>query len=503
MSEGSKLSEEDHSGEPQIEEIKSKTKKGLVSLFSRSVMIYFLRGASIFLLARFLAPSDYGVFGILNSWIWGINLILPDLSMFTALIQQKEIPSKEQMRNLYGFSLYRGIVIVILVFIFGHFVIEYHQLEARNNLMFLVLAVAIFFDCLKTPFRMMIERKLDFQKVVVIEISETIVMYAVQIFSAWKGLGAWSFILAIFSRSIFGLLFYFYYEHRVYLPTVSISEIKKLFSYESMVQLKKVIIGLKGMIVPIVLGRILSSNDLGIVMWTIGISSIPVVLIHNYDRVLFPALSRLQSNLIEFKKVASKGIEMNIAVMGLLFGIIASTSIPGINLFFPSKWADAKIILPICSMAIFLSQIRYLGGSVLNARGKPKMLLKIEVLAIILEVIIAFPASLYFQSKGYFYALICLEFVVCISMYIVNSDVLRKTTLYRFFTTIFSVVVCYSAISYFLINKFQNLIFELTLSTIAFCFGYITILLTVDKHFREELKFVGRDVKRKYILRNS
>lgn len=497
------MSTEDQVGEPQINEIKSKTKKGLVSLFSRSVSIYLLRGLSIFLLAKFLAPSDYGVFGILNSWIWGINLILPDLSMFTALIQQKEEPDLHQMRNLYGFSFYRGIFIVLLVWLFGHYVIEYHKLGPQQNQMFLILSFAIFFDCLRTPFRMMIERKLEFQKVVVVEVTETIMMYIVQIVAAWKGFGPWSFILAILSRSIFGLIIYFYFENKLYLPTISVIQIRKLFSYESMVQLKKVIVGLKGMIVPLILGRILSSNDLGIVMWTIGISSIPVVLIHNYDRVLFPALSRLQNNMSEFKNVASKGIEMNIAVMGILFGVIATVTDPAIDFFFPTKWADAKLILPICSLAIFLSQVRYLGSSVLNARGLPKALLKIEVFAIILEVLIAFPASIYFKSMGYFYALIVLELFVCTSMYFINRDVLRSSTAFRFVSSLLVGILSYFTIQYLInFNGKSNLV-ELIITTLTYCCLYSLLLFAIDTHFRNEIQFIWRNTKRKFLARNS
>lgn len=496
------MSQNNEDADINTDDIKSKTKKGLISLFSRSMLIYLLRGVSILLLSRFLAPEDYGVFGVLNSWIWGINLFLPDLSMFTALIQQKNQPNLSQMRNLYGVSLYRGIIIVLLVFVFGHFIIEYHKFDSEKNLMFMALSLFIFFDCLKTPLRMMIERNLDFQKVVIVEVCETIVMYIVQIIAAWRGMGAWSFVLAILSRSVFGLLLYFYFNRKIYLPVISVIEIKKLFHFELMVQLKTISIGIKGLIVPIILGRILSTNDLGIVIWTIGIASIPVILVHNYDRVLFPALSRLQSNLEEFRNVASKGIEMNIAVMGLLFGMIAISSTPAINFFFPAKWSDAKMILPISCFAIFLSQVRYLGGSLLNAKGKPRTLLKIEGLAILLEFSLAIPAVYFYQVKGYFFAIVFLELFVCTVMFIENSDCLKKSARTRFVSVLISCLFTYFMINQFLINKLNSNFLELVIANLIFLISYMSTLILIDQNFLQEMQYILRNTKRKYLLRN-
>ena len=218
----------------EVNDIKQKTAKGLLSLFSRSFLIYLLRAISILLLARFLDPKDYGVFGILNSWVWAVHLFLPDLSMFTALIQQKAEPTIKQLRNLFGVSLYRSLLIVILFVLFGQFILDYHSLPDSAFSMLVVLAMAIFFDGLKTPFRMGIERKLNFKAIVFIEVVETFFMYVAQIIAAYMGAGAWSFIIALLTRSIVGLLLYYYHERQVYLPIVYINEIKRLFNYEFM-----------------------------------------------------------------------------------------------------------------------------------------------------------------------------------------------------------------------------------------------------------------------------
>jgi O-antigen/teichoic acid export membrane protein len=472
----------------EVNDIKQKTAKGLLSLFSRSFLIYLLRAISILLLARFLDPKDYGVFGILNSWVWAVHLFLPDLSMFTALIQQKAEPTIKQLRNLFGVSLYRSLLIVILFVLFGQFILDYHSLPDSAFSMLVVLAMAIFFDGLKTPFRMGIERKLNFKAIVFIEVVETFFMYAAQIIAAYMGAGTWSFIIALLTRSIVGLLLYYYHERQVYLPIVYINEIKRLFNYEFMVQLKKILVGVKGLIVPLILGKLLSKNDLGIVVWTVGIASIPTILAHNYDRVLFPALSKLQENLSEFKNVASKGVEYSALGLGLLYCLIASNAEAGINIFFPDKWNDAIILLPFCCLAVFIGQVRFLGSSIMNASGRPKVLFYLEALAVIVEIGIAIPATIYGKGLGYIVALIGVEFLLCLIMLILNRKYFYKNTFYRLGTFAFAFVVTLTSCYYFINPFFNNLYASAIMSSLYVILIFMSVVLLLNKNLVHEIK---------------
>lgn len=471
----------------EVREIKSKTKHGLISLFSRSFFIYLLRATSILMLARFLEPEDYGVFGILNSWVWAIHLFLPDFSMFTALIQQKLEPSKLQMRNLYGVCLYRSSFIVIFFIAVGNLIIDYHKLDQSAYLMLVALSFAIFFDGIRTPFRMSNERKLNFKAIVFIEVSETILMYIAQISSAWMGAGTWSFVIALVTRSFSGFLLYYLYEKKLYLPIISLEAIKERFHFEIMVQLKKVLIGIKGLIVPIVLGRILSTNELGIVMWSIGIASIPIILAMNYDRVLFPALSKLQSNAKDFKIVASKGMEYSTLGLGFLFGLIACSANPAIQIFFPEKWEGAIGLLPLCCFAFFLAQIRYLGASIMNASGNPKKLLFVEGTAIILEFSLAIPATLSAQGLGYLYALIVVEIIMCIITFKVNQQYLRIETLRRILSVVVSSLGCYFTIN-FILNNIAGIMQQAVVVTFCFPILFVLLIVIIDPSVSKEIK---------------
>ena len=50
-------------------------------------------------------------------------------------------------------------------------------------------------------------------------------------------------------------------------------------------------------------------------------------------------------------------------------------------------------MIPLCSLALLLGQIRHLCGSIMNAAGQPKKLLITEVLAIVLEFGLAIPTA--------------------------------------------------------------------------------------------------------------
>lgn len=473
----------------EVKDVKLKTKSGLISLFSRSFFIYGLRALSILLLARFLDPKDYGLFGILNSWVWAINLFLPDLSMFTALIQQKLAPDRGQMRNLFGVSLYRSLFIVILFVVMGKLIVDYHLLDSSAYWMLVALSSSMFFEGIKAPFRMTIERNLNFKAIVYIEVIETFLMYLTQIIAAWMGAGTWSFIIAIVTRALSGLiLYYFACERKIYLPIISIKEIKKLFHYEIMVQLKKILIGVKGLVVPVVLGRILGDSALGIVMWSLGIASIPVVLAHNYDRVLFPALSKLQGNTVDFKAVASKGVEYSTLGLGLLFGLIAACSSAGVEVFFPDKWESAIELLPLCAFALFLAQIRYMGASIMNASGHPKKLLFLEGAAVLLELSFAIPATIYAQATGYLYALIGVELIMCLVTFKVNMSYMNWKSLHRVAGIVCAFILSFYIINFYMSSSGINAFWELGVTAISYPLLFLGVVVLIDHSIVSDVK---------------
>ena len=85
-----------------------RTNKGIKALYSRSFFVYILRFFSVLLLSRWLLKEDFGLFAVLNGWIWGISLFLPDLALEVALINKKGEPNLKEWQTFFGISFYKN-----------------------------------------------------------------------------------------------------------------------------------------------------------------------------------------------------------------------------------------------------------------------------------------------------------------------------------------------------------------------------------------------------------
>ena len=116
MSEINQTSSLDHE---ESRHIKNKAKSGLYLLLLRSSTLYFLRASSIYFMAKWLNPQDYGIFAIISNWAWAISYFLPDLCVEAALIQFNGKLSDDQMKNFFGLSFWRGIIILVFFLFFS------------------------------------------------------------------------------------------------------------------------------------------------------------------------------------------------------------------------------------------------------------------------------------------------------------------------------------------------------------------------------------------------
>lgn len=483
--------------ESLLNDIESKAKKGFFSLVSRSVIVYFFRAISILLLSRWLAPDDYAVFAVLQGLVWSVNLFLPDLSLSIPLIQQATEPTRNQMRSLFGLVTYRGLTLFLIFLLFGHFIITHYKYEPQYYWLLVILSFVLFIESVKIPPKMLLDRKLEFSKVMYIELLEVVALYIVQITCAYFKFGPWSFALALLSRSVVGLFLSYYFSPIFYLPKFYIDEIKRLFNFAFLSEIKKMVIAAKTMVIPVILANFLDHEILGIYVWSIGIVAIPGVLSDSFDRVFFPALSKMQHDPEYFKKSFAKNLNSFLLLLGLMYALISSCASTGVHAFFPDKWEYAIVLIPLAAMGTFLNKVRYLFSSVMNSSGRPGVLLKIEALALSLEIIFGIPVLAYFNIEYYLWFIVSIEIIICVTTYFLNHQYIDISVVKRFLSILIAQITLFIIFTYFMhqldLNVWLNLI--VSFSTCVLIYGIILIVL--DRKALVEFKYAYNLIRRR------
>ncbi len=371
---------EELSGE-EIEQIKKKSIKGVLSFFMRTLLLQGIGLSSAFVLSAFLSPEDFGIFGIVTQII-ALLVFFSDIGLAASLIQKKTEPTEDDYKTAFTVQF----ILAWLIFFIVLIIIKMGFLEVKigNQGVLVLLALAISFPLatFKTIPSIILERRLDFNKLILPQIFEQIVFHSILITMAWKGYGVASYFYAIIFRSIIGLIVIQFLEP--WFPKIKIdrASLKGLLGFGLKFQLNDFLARIKDQLYFLALGAFLPLKDFGYMQWAKNWSMYPYNLtVQNVMSITFPTFSRLQAH----KDLLKRAIEKSIYFIALfIFPILVGMSV----FIYPltelvdkyQKWQPAIFSFVLFSLSVSWSAISTPLINSLNAIGKINQTLKLMVM---------------------------------------------------------------------------------------------------------------------------
>jgi len=366
--------------EIDIATIKKKSLTGILALTSRTFLLQIIAFASTFLLTIFLSPATFGIYYVVSAIISFLSYF-SDVGLAAALIQKKEMLTDGDLATTFTIQQMLVLPISIIVFLVAPSIAQFYRLEPAGVLLLRALVVSFFFSSLKTIPSILLERKLQFNKLIIPQIAETVGFYAVAVILAWQGFGIMSFTYAVLTRAIIGLVIMYIVSPWKIQLGISKPIAKRLLKFGVPFQFNSFLSLLKDDLMTVFLGKILTFTEVGYIGWAKKWAEVPLRLImDSVIRVTFPAFSRLQDS----KEHLGKAIEK------ILFGL-ATTMFPiSVGLLFfigpavqlipkYSKWEPALFSFALFVIASILAGFSTPLTNALNAVGKIKTTLTLMV----------------------------------------------------------------------------------------------------------------------------
>jgi O-antigen/teichoic acid export membrane protein len=164
---------------------RSATRGAAVTIGGQAVRIVIQLG-SIVILARLLAPADYGLIAMVTAII-GIGEIFRDFGLSSAAIQAKEI-SRGQKSNLFWINSAIGLVLTLLVIAASWPVAALYG-DPRLQLLTVALSSTFLLNGVATQFRADLARHLRFVKLTAVDIAGQVIGLALGVILALSGAG--------------------------------------------------------------------------------------------------------------------------------------------------------------------------------------------------------------------------------------------------------------------------------------------------------------------------
>jgi O-antigen/teichoic acid export membrane protein len=371
--------------EMDIATVKEKSIKGIKALTSRTFIQQFIAAGGTFLLSVFLTPAIFGVYYVVSAII-NFLTYFSDIGLAAALIQKKDEITRADLKTTFTIQQMLVGSAVIFALIFSQIIANFYKLNSDGLWLLRALIISFLLSSLKTIPSILLERKLDFQILIIPQIVEQFTFYIIAVIMAWRGMGVASFTWAVLARSVFGLITI--YILRPWQPEFGIDRniAKKLLKFGVPYQTNSFLALLKDDLLTVFLGKVLPFNQIGYIGWAKRYAEIPLrLLLDSVTRVTFPAFSRIQHS----KEALSNAIEKTIFGLSVcVFPVyLAMTYLitPMVN-FIPkySKWEPA---IPAFMLFCFSSVVASLSTPLTNiliAIGKIKITLYLMIFWIIL-----------------------------------------------------------------------------------------------------------------------
>ncbi len=419
--------------ELEVEEVKRLAVRGIGSMLLRSLGQRGLQMVGNILLARWLAPEAIGLYAIV-SFIVGMAGFLSDLGLGASLIQRKEDLTEKDLRTAFSLSLGLNLVVVGLLLAVSDPLVRAYNVES-NLTGVRVLSLSILFSTFTAIPAIRLERKLQFKKLAVADLSGQVIYLIVALslaFPYWRSphyaethaAGAvWCFIWGtIASRGLYTIMLNTVAPWR---PRFGLDRraMREMLSFGLPYQLNGLVNAIKDNFVPTFIAFVAGARSVGYVVWAAGLATNALFLMPIVSRVTFPAYARLQHDHVALRDAIEKSIKWVAATVFPTVLLMAALGRQIVEHVYGPKWEPGLISFYLLCIPMMNAAYSTVMVSALYGLGRAKVVLRLTVIWAIAGWGLGVPFTLMFGKNGFALAMSIVSWLSLLSVREINKVV--------------------------------------------------------------------------------
>jgi len=353
--------------------IKKNTIFSAISLFFQSGYSAILGFAANLALTILLTPKIFGIYYTVLSLIAILNYF-SDIGLSASLIQKKEI-NDDDIKTTFTIQQTLILTIIAIGFFATNPIISFYKLPVEGKYLYWSLLFSFFLSSLKTIPSILLERKIEFQKIVLVQIVENTFFYLTVIILAVLNFSLNSFTVAVIFRSLVGLVLIYKISPWSIKIGINKNSAKKLLSFGLPFQISSFLALVKDDLLTLYLGKTLGFEVLGYLGWAKKWAESTLrMIMDSLSRVLFPLFSRIQENKEKLKNTVEKIIfYQSLIIIPSIFGLMIVMEKLVFLIPKYQKWQTALPFFYLFSLSSLFSSFSTPFINLLNGLGKVKI----------------------------------------------------------------------------------------------------------------------------------
>ena len=373
--------------------------KSTVWVGGLNVVDRVLQLATITVMARLLAPSEFGLFGIA---LLSLNAVkrFTKLGLDDALIHQKEDNVDGYLNTMWSLEIARGVVIAGVLFLAAPFVAQFFgEPEATGPLRGIALTPVLL--GLRNPAIVYFKKNLDFHKEFLYTISGSVTLPVVAIGYALVNADVWALIIGFVAADAVRLpVSYLIHGYRPS-PQFERAYADELIGYGKWVTGSSMASFLTSEGDDVVVGWLLSPAALAFYQMSYRFSNAPATEVsQTIGSVTFPMYSKLQDDMEQLRETFYQTLQVvSFVAFPMGFGI-AAVAPTFVRAFFGPKWLPMVTTMQLLAAYGLLRALGKQAGAVWKAVGRPDYTTKLPLIRIVLMAIFIYPVTEAYGIEG-------------------------------------------------------------------------------------------------------
>ncbi|MBF9236260.1 lipopolysaccharide biosynthesis protein [Hymenobacter sp. BT683] len=332
-------------------------------------------------MARLLTPAAFGLVALAGV-VLRFGTYFSQIGLEQALVQKAEI-SEEDVRAAFTSAALLGGLCAAVLALSAPLATLVFQEPAVVPLV-RVMSLGLLVNGLSATALAILRRQMAFRTLAVLETISYVLAYAgLGIVLAWRGFGVWSLVAASLAQGVLvavlaygatrhSLRFYFHW-----------SRYRPLLSYGWRISFTSFLEFITSSLDTLLIGRVLGATLLGIYNRAAMLITLPLYLLtHSVSRVVFPAFSQIQADVVKLRAVYLGSVTLVAAVVLPLGAGVAVAAPVLVQTLLGPGWEMAVPVLRILCAAVPLSLITMFAGIVCDARATLRAKVNANLLAL-------------------------------------------------------------------------------------------------------------------------
>lgn len=329
---------------------------------------------STVVVARLLAPSDYGTVAVSEVFIAALAMFV-ELGLTYGLIQKPRTTVQEE-DGVFYFNVAVSLAAYGLLFAVAPLVAGFYD----NPVLSAVLRVAgigLVLGSIKAVPLAIAMRRMDFRYRSLAEMGAMFIGSVTVITMAFQGFGLWSLIAGFLASQFAGAAAFLPAFRRLPRPHLSLKLIRDVLSYGLKITGTSTLAFIYSRADVTIIGKVLGERILGYYSMAFQLATIPLDKIATiFNQVTFPSMSRIQDNPEESRKLF---LELHRHLLIITYPVLLGLALVAddlVLLLLTEKWLP---IVPVLQGLCAVNLLRVSGTTlppVLNGRGKAGVVLR-------------------------------------------------------------------------------------------------------------------------------